>query len=259
MSVYFGSSLVGTSGINGDVFYVSPDCTTIMLADGASGAGDDGKVMMAECCAKSIKEFPFANSGLSPKKYLDELIWKINNELISISQDRKKYTFGTLVICIISNNIATFAAAGDSPAFVICKGNIERKAKTKKSYYNLVQMGLYTEEQLEEYVHKLPEYMWSMFDTFIPTIVPRYALEECHLNDGDIVVLCCDGVSDYLGKSDLLQLVDHNNLFKSVDTIISTAKAKAIEEHNEIRYDDITVVLYQHEHTMRDSAPVQDK
>lgn len=69
-------------------------------------------------------------------------------------------------------------------------------------------MGLYTEDQLEEYVHKLPEYMWSMFDTFIPTIVPRYALEECHLNDGDIVVLCCDGVSDYLDKNDRLRFVD---------------------------------------------------
>lgn len=246
MSICFGDSLVGTSGINGDVFYISPDYSTILFADGASGAGDDGKVMMAECCVKNIKEFPFADSGLSPKKYLDELIWKINNELISISQNRKKYTFGTLVICVICKNIATFAAIGDSPAFVISKGSIERKAKTKKSYYNLVQMGLYTEEQMEQYVHNLPEYMWSMFDTFIPTIVPRYALEECSLKDGDIITICCDGVSDYLSANELLQLVDANNLPKSVDAIISTAKTKAIEEHNEIRYDDITVVLYQH-------------
>ena len=246
MSIGFGGSLIGTSGINGDVFYISPDYSTILFADGASGAGDDGKVMMSECCVKNIKEFPFADSGLPPKKYIDELIWKINSELIHISQERKKYTFGTLVICVICKDIATVAAIGDSPAFVINKNGIERKAKTKKSYYNLVQMGLFTEDQLEEYVHKLPEHMWSMFDTFIPTIVPRYALEECRLTDGDIIAICCDGVSDYLSANELLQLVDANNLPKSVDAIISTAKNKAIEEHDEIRYDDITVVLYQH-------------
>ena len=246
MAICFGDSLVGTSGINGDAFYISPDYSTILFADGASGAGNDGKVTMSRCCVRNIEAFPFFNSGLSPQKYIDELICKINNELIYISQKNNKYIFGTIVICVINDDFATFASIGDSSAFVISENNIERIAKTKKTYDNLVQMGLFTEKQLDEYVHKLPEHMWSMFDTFIPMVVPKYALEEYRLKDGDIIAVCCDGVSDYLSKNELLQLVNANNLSKSVDTIIAQAKNKAIEEHKRNQYDDITVILYQH-------------
>lgn len=246
MAFCFGDSLVGTSGTNGDAFYISPDYSTILFADGASGAGNDGKVTMSRCCVRNVEEFPFFNSGLSPQKYIDELIWKINNELIHISQKNNKCIFGTLVIRVINDDTATFASIGDSPAFVISENNVERIAKTKKTYDILVQMGLFTEKQLDEYVHKLPEHMWSMFDTFIPMVVPKYALEECRLQDGDIVAICCDGVSDYLSTNELLQLIDSDDLPKSVDTIIAQAKNQAIEEHKRNQYDDITVVLYQH-------------
>ena len=42
MAKCFGKSIVGTSGVNGDAFYISSDKSTIVLADGASGAGADG-------------------------------------------------------------------------------------------------------------------------------------------------------------------------------------------------------------------------
>lgn len=244
MADCYGDSLVGTSGVNGDMFYVSQDKTTLLLSDGASGAGDDGKVAMSHCCAKTVEEFPFSTSGLSPKEYLEAVIWKINNELIKLSQEKKKYIFGTLVICVISENKATFATVGDSPAFLINQEGIRRVAKPKKTYDNLIQMGLFTEEQLEEYIHKLPEHMWSMFDRFLPMVVPTFALEEYELADGDMIVLCCDGVSDYLTQDELKQMIRPEDLPSSVGEIIAAAKEAAIREHGCNRYDDITAVVY---------------
>ena len=246
MAKCFGKSVVGTSGVNGDAFYISSDKSTIVLADGASGAGADGKVIMSKCCVENIEAFPFSKSNLSPKEYIEKIIWKINNDLIQHSQKQNKYIFGTLVISIISNNVATFASMGDSPAFLIKEGKIKRVSKTKKTYDNLVQMGIFTEEQLEEYVHRLPEHMWSMFDTFIPMVVPKYSLEEYELNLGDTIILCCDGVGDYLSDDELLELVNRQDLPESVNAIISKSKENAIEEHNRNQYDDITVVLYNH-------------
>ena len=246
MAKCFGKSVVGTSGVNGDAFYISSDKSTIVLADGASGAGADGKVIMSKCCVENIEAFPFSKSILSPKEYIEKIIWKINKDLIQHSQKQNKYIFGTLVICIISNNVATFASMGDSPAFLIKEGKIKRVSKTKKTYDNLVQMGIFTEEQLEEYIHRLPEHMWSMFDTFIPMVVPKYSLEEYELNLGDTIILCCDGVSDYLSDDELLELVNRQDLPESVNAIISKSKENAIEEHNRNQYDDITVVLYNH-------------
>ena len=212
MAKCFGNSIVGTSGVNGDAFYISADNSTIVLADGASGAGADGKVLMSKCCVENIKKFSFLESGLSPKEYIEKIIWKINNDLIQHSQKQNKYIFGTLVICIIDNNVATFASIGDSPAFLIKEGKIKRVSKTKKTYDNLIQMGIFTEEQLEEYVHRLPEHMWSIFDTFMPMVVPKYLLEEYSLNKGDMIIICCDGVSDYLNPNEFIKLIDKDNL-----------------------------------------------
>lgn len=39
----YGYTYVGSSGINGDVFYISHDKKLFLLADGASGAGQMGK------------------------------------------------------------------------------------------------------------------------------------------------------------------------------------------------------------------------
>ena len=245
MAEFFADSLVGTSGINGDMFFVSPDKSTLLLSDGASGAGEDGKVAMSQCCVGIVKEFPFLASGVSPKEYLEAVIWKINNELIKLSQEKRKYIFGTLVISVLNETKATFAVVGDSPAFLINREKIQRVAKPKKTYDNLIQMGLFTEEQLEEYVHKLPEHMWSMFDRFLPMVVPTYALEEYEITSGDMIVLCCDGVSDYLSQEELKQRIRPEDLQGSVHEIITEAKEAAIKEHGCNRYDDITVLVYQ--------------
>ncbi len=240
----FGNSFVGTSGVNGDRFYISKDGTTIALSDGASGAGKDGKVLMSECCIRNIEEAPFSKSGLSVEKYIQELIWKINNDLIKLSQQRNKYVFGTLIICVINDGIVTFASVGDSTAFLISKGTIKRVAKGKKTYDILVQLGLFTDEQIEEYVHSLPEQMWSMFDTFIPSVVPKYAQESYRLEKQDMILICCDGISDYLDGKELLKLISSDNLEKSVNTIINKARDKSIESHGKNQYDDLTLVIY---------------
>lgn len=246
MALCYGNSLVGTSGVNGDAFYISPDNTTIMLADGASGAGREGKVVMSSHCAKIIKENPFATSGLSAKDYLEKTIWKINNDLIHISQQSKTNTFGTLVICVVVNNIAIIASIGDSPAYFIHESSVKRVAKTRKTYQNLIEMGIFTAEQAEDYVHALPEHMWSMFDSFIPMVVPVYSLEEIEMASGDKVVLCCDGISDYVEPEEINKLLDSDNFPDSVAAIIEIAKERSIAERKRNQYDDITMVAYCH-------------
>lgn len=244
MSYCEGYSMVGTSGINGDAYYISPDKTTFLLADGASGAGSEGKVLMSNLCVEVVKNNPFSLSELSPKDYLVKLIWVINNKLIAISQEQKHYIFGTVIICVVKDHIGTIVAIGDSPAFLIHGNTITRVAETKKAYYNLVEMGLYTEQQLEQAVHKLPEHMWSMFDRFIPMVVPTYAIEEIELQKTDMIVFCCDGVSDYVQSDDIKDVLSGENLLESIKAVIHTAQENSIRERNCVRYDDLTMVVY---------------
>lgn len=244
MALCEGYSMVGTSGVNGDAYYISPDKTTFVLADGASGAGSKGKVLMSNLCVEVVKDNPFSLSELSPKDYLVKLIWEINNKLIAISQEQKRYIFGTIIICVVKDNIGTIAAIGDSPAFFIHNNSIAQVAKPKKAYYNLVKMGLYSEQQLEEAVHNLPEHMWSMFDRYIPMVVPIYAIEEIELEEKDKIVFCSDGVSDYAGLDYIKDAVSEENLLESIKMVINTAKENSIRERECVKYDDLTLLVY---------------
>ncbi len=244
MSISHGNSLVGTSGVNGDSFYISPDNTVFMLSDGASGAGKEGKVIMSQLCTETVKNNPFSSSGLSAMDYLDKMIWQINNKLIEVSQSRKSLVFGTLVICVVCGDTAFIAAAGDSPAYFIRNNNAVRIAKSKKTYQNLIDLGFFSEEQLEEAVHRLPEHMWSMFDTFIPSVVPAYSYEEIKLEKGDIIVLCCDGISDNISPEFIVENIYTDNLSESVDTLINSAKEKSLKAKG--YSDDLTMVVYCH-------------
>ncbi len=70
MPLCYGNSHMGTSGINGDSFYISPDNTVFMLSDGASGAGSEGKVIMSRTCAETVKNTPFFPSRRRQKTTL---------------------------------------------------------------------------------------------------------------------------------------------------------------------------------------------
>ncbi len=236
MSLCYGNSHVGTSGINGDSFYISPDNTVFMLSDGASGAGSEGKVIMSRTCAETVKNTPFFPSRLSAKDYIDKMIWQINNKLIEISQSRKSLVFGTLVICAVCGDTIHIAAAGDSPAYFLHNNTAVRIAKPKKKYQNLIDLGLFSEEQLEEAVHRLPEHMWSMFDTFIPSVVPEYSYEEISLKDGDVI--------DCLSPEFIWENIAADNLPQSVDTLINTAKERSLGEKGYC--DDLTMIAYCH-------------
>lgn len=161
-----------------------------------------------------------------------------------MSQSRKSLIFGTLVICAVCGNTAYAASIGDSPAYFLHNNAAVRIAKPKKKYQNLIDMNLFSEEQLEEAVHRLPEHMWSMFDTFIPSVVPEYSYEEISLKGGDVIVLCCDGVSDCLSSGFIAENISADNLQQSVDTLINTAKERSLGEKGYC--DDLTMVAYCH-------------
>jgi len=98
---------------------------------------------------------------------------------------------------------------------------VSRIAKTHKTYQNLIDMGILTEEQAEEYVKKLHDYMHSMFDRFLPMVVPIYSLEEVELANGDMIVLCCDGVSDHVKPEEIKEMLTPSDFGNGVNIILT--------------------------------------
>ena len=236
----YGATLVGSSGINGDSFYISPDEKVFILSDGASGAGKNEKVLMSNTCVEIAKQYDFVASPLSPEEYVDFLFWKINNQLIELSQKDRTLFYGTIIIAVIDGNTLTITTFGDSPAYLFSNGTIKRIAKNKKRYEGMVDDGFISRDEYDGYVKQMHERMWSCFDYFLPEVVPNNVIEQYSLNHGDIVVMCCDGLSDWIEPDAIVSAISEKGIKDGIDTLIRQAKDTSLSSNN--YYDDITAI-----------------
>jgi protein phosphatase len=232
--------MTGSSGVNGDSFYISPDKKVYILADGASGAGKNGKVIMSSTCVEIAKQYDFSTSNLEPKEYLDSLFWKINHRLIELSQESRKRLYGTIIIAVIDKDTLTVTTFGDSPAFFFSGGTIKRVAKNNKRYEDMIEQGYITRDEYDGYIKQMHERMRSCFDYFLPEVVPNNVIEQYIIRQGDIFFMCCDGLSDWMASDDIFTILSVNGVENGIEILIPRAKEKSLADQN--YFDDITAV-----------------
>lgn len=236
----FGATCTGGSGVNGDVFYISKDKKVFLLADGASGAGSDGKVLMGRLCVEIVHDFDYSASGLEAKEYVDKLFWKINNRLIEVSQQRKSLVYGTVDIAVFDKGILTITTLGDSPAYYFDGKESKRIARNKKKYEEMIDEGYITREQYQGYISQMHGMMWCCFDYFVPEVVPNNIIEQYEVKPGDMLVLCCDGLSDWIAGEEIFQTLIDCGLEEGVHKLAAKAKELSLIKYN--FHDDITAV-----------------
>jgi serine/threonine protein phosphatase PrpC len=238
--ISYGSSCTGSFGVNGDIYYISPDNKVFILADGASGAGEAGKVLMGEICIEMVKSFDYSTSNLDAKDYIDKLLWKINNRLIEVSQEYKKLVFGTIDIAVFDKGILTITTIGDSPVFYFDGVEVKRTTKNKKKYEWMIDEGYITRDQYEGYIKNMHHMMWSCFDCFIPDIVPNYIIEQYEVKPNNALFMCSDGMSDWISKEKIFDMLNRFGLKDGIELLISESKKLANNAQN--YFDDITAI-----------------
>lgn len=197
------NSKVGTSGINGDFYYISKDQTLCVLGDGASGASPDGKTLYG----KIIKAILEDSHPIFSSEWLDHLIIKINNRLIEVSQVHHKKIFGTLVVCLFKEDELLITSIGDSPSYLL-NDTIQRLSKNENRYEWMIDIGHITRKEYEGYIENMHPMMWSCFTNFLPMIVPNHVIKRYRIKDQDHIFICTDGISDYLSQGEILQFIE---------------------------------------------------
>lgn len=236
----YGTTMTGTSGVNGDSFYISDNKKVFILSDGASGAGSNGKVLMSNTCIEEAKNYDYLTSKLDAKNYVDTLFWKINNKLIEISQESRQLAYGTIIIAVVDKATLTVTTFGDSPAYLMTAGKIKRVARNKKRYEDMIEDGFITTKEYEDYTKQMHERMWCCFDYFLPEVVPNNIIEQYHIEEGDMFFMCCDGLSDWILPVEIFKRINKDGIKAGVDNLICQAKEKSLADHNS--FDDITAI-----------------
>jgi serine/threonine protein phosphatase PrpC len=206
----YGTTLTGSTGINGDSFYISPDNKVFILSDGATGAGEKGKVLMSNTCVEVAKQNDFSTSALDPKAYVDSLFNKMNRKLIDISKKNRQRFYGTVIIMVIEKDTLTVTTLGDSPAFLISNGIIKRVAKNKLKYEDMIEQGYITRDEYDGYIRQMHEHMQRCFDWFLPEVVPPNVIEQYIVNKGDMFFICSDGLGDWIAPDNIFKKVDYH-------------------------------------------------
>jgi len=234
--------MTGSSGINGDNFYISPDQRIFVLADGASGAGKHGKAAMSSTCVDIARRFDFASAGLPPRGYVDALFHNINSALIELSQREGILCFGTIVAAFVEGSALWVTTYGDSPAYLLQRGKVVRAARNRKRYEDMVDDGIITQKRYDKYATNMHERMQGVFDRYIPEIVPNHVIEQYSLSPGDMFAACSDGLSDWIAPERIFEEIQRSGIEASIDELMTVARDKALRKQK--YFDDITAIAF---------------
>lgn len=237
---YYGLTEVGASGINADSYHISQDRKIFAIADGASGAFD--KVGAGVICMNVIKELNYHYSGLKPQEYILHCINVANNRLIEKSQLDGHLSFGTMTMAVVDEGRLSIGAVGDTPAFLIQGNQIRKIIKPKKRYAKLIELRILTEEEIDKAISSIPCEMWSMFDNFLPMVIPQIAVEEYLISQNDILIICTDGVSDWIDEDEFLDILrDSSSIEQGCKKFFSIVDERCSAN----KLDDRTIIVVQ--------------
>lgn len=233
----FAMTKTGASGNNGDAYYYSLENGVFSISDGASGAFD--KQLASDICTHVFATIPYEGQ-CTPEDYLKKCFNSANQQLIEVSQRDGRVSFATLTAAVVDNMTLTLLSIGDTPAYLFRKGNIEKLTKPMKRYSQLVTLGLMTEAEAEENVMKLRPEMRSVFELFLPSIVLNLTPAQVDLNTNDLVLMACDGVTDYIEKEDLESVLSTE---MPLEDIANNLLSIVLERCEPQKLDDMTLIL----------------
>ncbi|MGN1110362.1 MAG: protein phosphatase 2C domain-containing protein [Oscillospiraceae bacterium] len=207
---------------------LSKNACAAVLCDGMGGENDGGLAsrLAVDIISKRIKEnFNEKMSANSVRNLLVTASVAANNVVWDTSRLENRGVMGTTcVIAIVFGGMAYIINIGDSRAYhLFVEGDdecIRQITKDHSHVQELVDRGEITEEQARTHPkrNKITRAIGAELG-----VVPDYF--ELPLNDGDMLLMCSDGLYAYGDGTDLLEICFDNKVGDCCDKLIKYANA----------------------------------
>lgn len=205
----------------------------LMVADGMGGhqAGEVASRMATEIISREY----FKQSNGSVEKDLAKVFTLANKKIFEKASSDKTYSgMGTTctVLVVIDRDIY-FAHVGDSRAYIQKGNSISQITEDHTYVQELVKNGDITAEEAATHPKRniLTNAMGTKSVMRVDTGKYDHPFEE-----GDKLLLCSDGLYDYLNDKELKEILSGNELKNAAGIMVQQAKARG-------GHDNITVVL----------------
>lgn len=207
-----------------------------IVCDGMGGAnaGEVASKIAIDSIAKSVQET--YDDGVTDDfiKYSLHLnLYEANDSILSTAKSDKKYQgMGTTVVmALVSRNMAHIAHVGDSRAYLIYRGEIKRLTRDHSLLEQLLLSGEISEDEAHLFPNKNIITRALGVESFVDIDYTESAMKS-----GAKLLLCSDGLTGKLTDETILSTVKSND--------INVACKKLIDLANEAGGDDnISVAL----------------
>ena len=188
---------------NEDSFIADPQGHTFLVADGMGGhaAGE----IASQIAASTVKELL---SGRSPDSDMEELlqaaVQEANKRVFETQKLMPEYRGmgSTLTVLAILDSCYFLAQVGDSRAYLFRNKSLSQLSRDHSLVWPLFEKGLLSKDDISRHPQK------NLITRSIGTHPDVDAdLQSGPLLEGDVFLLCSDGLTDVLSDHDILQIL----------------------------------------------------
>lgn len=222
---------------NEDFVLINEELSIFILADGMGGHSA-GEVASEEACY-FVMDYIFKNSEMlqnEPLSLFNEAIEAANDYIWEKAKENPNYNgMGTTMVLLhVKDRDFYIANIGDSRAYKFSKGVLSQITKDHSWIQNQIDKGRINEENakmhpyrnvitrsigLEKAVYKPPQFI------------------EGKLEDGEIIMLCSDGLHDYVDMDVVSSYIDNYDMDEAAEMSVKLA-------NDEGGRDNCSLVLY---------------
>lgn len=194
-----------------------------VVCDGMGGAAGGNVASSTAVKIISDRITSHYRSGMGPLSIKNMLVSAINAANISVYDmsraNEELEGMGTTVVCaVVVDYVAYIAHAGDSRAYAIKNNEITQLTRDHSVVQELVEKGEITVDQAKFHPNKNLITRALGVD---PTIKVDYC--EYDFSNDDIVLLCTDGLTNFVDSEALEKIIENNPYYQIADLLVNTA------------------------------------
>ncbi len=204
-------SILVTTNIVGD--------TIAVVADGMGGhnAGDIASAIIVKEICQAFVNLTESYPINKMKKWLQKEVIRVNDKILRLSRNNENLTGmgSTAVIAIVTEDYTLVSNVGDSRCYILKKNKLFQVTRDHSLVNQMIDNGKISEEDALYYPHK------NVIMQAIGTN-ESFQLDMFEINNSyQKLILCSDGVTDYVTDSKLEKaLKEKTNIKKIADKII---------------------------------------
>lgn len=191
-----------------------------VVADGMGGH-ESGEVA-SEIAIETISESYYRINGPSADAALKKAIEQANSEIFRRAQEEDRQGMGTTVVAAVRiDRMLYIAHVGDSRMYLIRDGQIKPLTQDHSMVQEQVAAGILTPEEAEK--HPYRNVISRAVGTSPAVEVEVSQSSPLELRDGDVVLLCSDGLTEHVKPPTIRQIVANRAAESAAAALIQAA------------------------------------